>query len=153
MTQKPIPTPELLLENQLCFTIYACSREITKLYQPFLDELGVTYSQYIVMLVLWEKGQCTVKELGADLYLDSGTLTPLLKRLQTAGLINRERSQEDERKVLISPTDEGWALQEKAKAIPGVMLKGMTMSEAEFGDLLQQFRNLLARVHQANKRN
>ncbi|AHV97883.1 MarR family winged helix-turn-helix transcriptional regulator [Paenibacillus sabinae] len=153
MTQKPIPTPELLLENQLCFTIYACSREITKLYQPFLDELGVTYSQYIVMLVLWEKGQCTVKELGADLYLDSGTLTPLLKRLQAAGLINRERSQEDERKVLISPTDEGWALQEKAKAIPGVMLKGMKMSETEFGDLLQQFRNLLARVHQANKRN
>ncbi|BCG59701.1 MarR family winged helix-turn-helix transcriptional regulator [Paenibacillus sp. URB8-2] len=152
MTQKPTPIPELLLENQLCFTVYACSREITKLYQPFLDELGVTYSQYLVMLVLWEKGQCTVKELGADLYLDSGTLTPLLKRLQAAGLIIRERSQEDERKVLISPTDEGWALQDKAKTIPGVMTKGMTMTKEEFGDLLQQFRSLLNRVHQANLR-
>ncbi|AKG35237.1 MarR family winged helix-turn-helix transcriptional regulator [Paenibacillus durus] len=153
MTQKSTITPELLLDNQLCFTIYACSREITKLYQPFLDALGVTYSQYLVMLVLWEKEQCTVKEIGAALYLDSGTLTPLLKRLQAAGLIIRERSQEDERKVLISPTEEGWALQDKAKEIPGVMIEGMKMSKEEFGDLLLQFRSLLNRVHQANSRN
>ncbi|WP_036737214.1 MarR family winged helix-turn-helix transcriptional regulator [Paenibacillus zanthoxyli] len=152
MTQKSTITPELLLDNQLCFTIYACSREITKLYQPFLDELGVTYSQYLVMLVLWEKEQCTVKEIGAALYLDSGTLTPLLKRLQAAGLIIRERSQDDERKVLISPTEEGWALQNKAKEIPGVMVEGMKMSKEEFGDLLLQFRSLLNRVHQANSR-
>ncbi|AIQ13364.1 MarR family winged helix-turn-helix transcriptional regulator [Paenibacillus durus] len=153
MTQKSTIIPELLLDNQLCFTIYACSREITKLYQPFLDELGVTYSQYLVMLVLWEKEQCTVKEIGNALYLDSGTLTPLLKRLQAAGLIIRERSQDDERKVLISPTDEGWALQDQAKDIPGVMAEGMKMSKEEFGDLLLQFRSLLNRVHQANCRN
>ncbi|QWU14186.1 DNA-binding transcriptional regulator, MarR family [Paenibacillus sophorae] len=152
MTQKSTTIQELLLDNQLCFTIYACSREITKLYQPFLDKLGLTYSQYIVMLVLWEKGQCAVKEIGAALYLDSGTLTPLLKRLQAAGLIIRERSQEDERKVLISPTDEGWALQDRAKEIPGVMVEGMKMSKEEFGDLLLQFRSLLNRVHQANSR-
>ncbi|MDT3424501.1 DNA-binding MarR family transcriptional regulator [Paenibacillus forsythiae] len=152
MIRKSSAIPELLLENQLCFTIYACSREITKLYQPFLDELGVTYSQYLVMLVLWEQGQCTVKDIGAALYLDSGTLTPLLKRLQAAGLIIRERSHEDERKVLISPTDEGWALQDRAKEVPGVMAEGMAMSKEEFGDLLLQFRSLLNRVHQANSR-
>lgn len=152
MTQssKSIPIPELLLENQLCFTIYACSREITKLYQPLLDKLGLTYSQYLVMLVLWEKEQCTVKELGTELYLDSGTLTPLLKRLQAAGLIIRERSQEDERKVLISPTEAGWALRDQAKTVPSTMVEGMSMSEGEFVDLLGQFRDLLNRVHQAN---
>ncbi|KAA9006378.1 MarR family transcriptional regulator [Paenibacillus spiritus] len=143
-------TPELLLDNQLCFTIYACSREITKLYQPYLDTLGVTYSQYLVLLVLWEKKQCTVKELGAELYLDSGTLTPLLKRLQAAGLINRDRSLEDERKVLITLTDTGWALQEKAREIPGKIAEGTMLSEEEFGALLCQFKDLLGRVHQAN---
>ncbi|MBY9081870.1 MarR family transcriptional regulator [Paenibacillus sp. HN-1] len=144
------PIPELLLENQLCFTIYACSREITKLYQPLLDKLGLTYSQYLVMLVLWEKRQCTVKELGTALYLDSGTLTPLLKRLQAAGLIVRERSLEDERKVLVSPTGEGWALRDEATCIPSMMAEEMTMEKNEFAELLGQFRSLLDRVHQAN---
>lgn len=103
----------LKLDNQLCFAIYACSREITKLYQPYLEKLGVTYSQYLVLIVLWEREECTVKELGEALYLDSGTLTPLLKRLQNAGLIDRKRSTQDERKVLISLTTEGIALREK----------------------------------------
>lgn len=85
-------TDSLKLDNQLCFAIYACSREITKMYQPYLEVLGVTYSQYLVLMVLWEREECTVKEIGEALYLDSGTLTPLLKRLQSAGLINRERS-------------------------------------------------------------
>lgn len=142
--------PELLLENQLCFTIYACSREITKLYQPYLDKIGVTYSQYLVLLVLWEKEQCTVKEIGEALFLDSGTLTPLLKRLQAAGLIVRERSLQDERKVLISLTEQGWALQDEALCIPGKMMEGTVMSGDEFTDLLGQFKNLLSRVHEVN---
>ncbi|MCL6603105.1 MAG: MarR family transcriptional regulator [Paenibacillus sp.] len=148
--QNNTTTPELLLENQLCFTIYACSREITKLYQPYLDKIGVTYSQYLVLLVLWEKQQCTVKEIGEALFLDSGTLTPLLKRLQAAGLINRERSLQDERKVLISLTEQGWALQGEAVCIPGKMMEGTTMSGEEFTDLLGQFKNLLNRVHDVN---
>lgn len=143
-------TPELLLENQLCFTIYACSREFTKLYQPHLDKIGLTYSQYLVMLVLWERRQCTVKELGEALFLDSGTLTPLLKRLQAAGLIVRERSLQDERKVLISLTEQGWALRSRAACIPGRMVEGTMLSADEFVGLLGQFKDLLARVHEAN---
>lgn len=141
---------QLQLENQLCFTIYACSREITKLYQPHLEKLGVTYSQYLVMLVLWEREQCTVKELGEALFLDSGTLTPLLKRLQAAGLIHRERSSQDERKVNISLTDVGWQLKEKALEVPMAMQQEVCLSGDEFEDLLGQFKTLLNRVHQTN---
>ncbi|MGN7355996.1 MarR family winged helix-turn-helix transcriptional regulator [Paenibacillus sp. SAF-054] len=142
--------PQLLLENQLCFAVYACSREITKLYQPYLDELGVTYSQYLVLMVLWEKEQCTVKELGEALFLDSGTLTPLLKRLQAAGLINRERSAQDERKVIITLTDEGLRLKDRAKNVPGAMQNDVCMNGDEFSRLLNEFRGLLDRVHQIN---
>ncbi|MEK3748424.1 MarR family transcriptional regulator [Paenibacillus sp. FSL E2-8871] len=148
--QKMTTTPELLIENQLCFTIYACSREITKLYQPYLDKIGLTYSQYLVMLVLWERQQCTVKEIGEALFLDSGTLTPLLKRLQAAGLIVRERSTQDERKVLISLTEQGWALQSNAACIPRKMMEETTMSGDETVELLEQFKSLLNRVHEAN---
>jgi DNA-binding MarR family transcriptional regulator len=144
-------TPEMLIENQLCFTIYACSREITKLYQPYLNKIGVTYSQYLVLLVLWEKQQCTVNEIGEALLLDSGTLTPLLKRLQVAGLILRERSLQDERKVLISLTEQGWALRAEAACIPSKMMEGTNMSGEEFKDLLEQFKDLLNRVHKVNK--
>jgi DNA-binding MarR family transcriptional regulator len=143
-------TPEMLIENQLCFTIYACSREITKLYQPYLNNIGVTYSQYLVLLVLWEKQQCTVNEIGEALLLDSGTLTPLLKRLQVAGLILRERSLQDERKVLISLTEQGWALRAEAACIPSKMMEGTNMSGEEFKDLLVQFKDLLNRVHEVN---
>ncbi|AWV36792.1 MarR family transcriptional regulator [Paenibacillus odorifer] len=148
--QKMTTTPELLIENQLCFTIYACSREITKLYQPYLDKIGLTYSQYLVMLVLWERQQCTVKEIGEALFLDSGTLTPLLKRLQAAGLIIRERSMQDERKVLISLTKQGWALQSDAVCIPGKMMEETTLTNNESIELLDQFKDLLNRVHEAN---
>lgn len=143
--------PQLQLENQLCFTIYACSREITKLYQPHLEKLGVTYSQYLVLLVLWERGQCTVKELGEALFLDSGTLTPLLKRLQAAGLIHRERSAQDERKVIITLTDEGNKLKEKALNVPAAMQQELCLNESEFGQLLGQFKSLLNRVHHNNE--
>ncbi|AIQ42092.1 MarR family transcriptional regulator [Paenibacillus sp. FSL R5-0912] len=150
MEEETMTPPELMLENQLCFTIYACSREFTKLYQPHLDKIGLTYSQYLVMLVLWERRQCTVKELGEALFLDSGTLTPLLKRLQAAGLILRERSLQDERKVLISLTAQGLALQQDAMCIPGKMAEGTMLSPEEFVGLLGQFKDLLARVHESN---
>ncbi|ALP35043.1 MarR family transcriptional regulator [Paenibacillus sp. IHB B 3084] len=140
----------LKLDNQLCFAIYACSREITKLYQPYLEKLGVTYSQYLVLIVLWEREECTVKELGEALYLDSGTLTPLLKRLQNAGLIDRKRSTQDERKVLISLTPEGNALREKALSVPGCIQEKTSMTHGQFGSLLLQFNDLLDRVHEAN---
>jgi len=140
----------LKLDNQLCFAIYACSREITKMYQPYLEELGVTYSQYLVMLVLWERGECTVKEIGEALYLDSGTLTPLLKRLQSAGLIHRERSAQDERKVLITLTDPGRELRQKALMIPASIQGDACLNNAEFQTLLDQFKGLLQTVHETN---
>nr|WP_197031749.1 MarR family transcriptional regulator [Paenibacillus massiliensis] len=144
------PEEALKLENQLCFAIYACSREITKLYQPYLEQLGVTYSQYLVLMVLWEKGTSTVKELGDALHLDSGTLTPLLKRLQSSGLIHRERSQQDERKVMISLTEEGDQLRLKAASIPGAIRGKVCFSTQHFQSLLEEFNDLLKRVHTCN---
>lgn len=111
----------LSLDNQLCFPLYAASREITKLYKPFLDPLGLTYPQYVTMLVLWEHDGLKVGELGERLHLDSATLTPLLKRLEAHGLVRRERSAADERAVIISLTDEGQALRERAVDVPHCM--------------------------------
>ncbi|MGI4729880.1 MAG: MarR family winged helix-turn-helix transcriptional regulator [Janthinobacterium lividum] len=107
-----------LLENQLCFKLYALSRQITTLYRPLLEELDLTYPQYLVMLVLWQENQLSVKALGERLYLDSGTLTPLLKRLQQKQLLTRTRDVADERSVLIELTDAGRKMQQKAKCIP-----------------------------------
>lgn len=115
----------LKLENQLCFSLYALSREIIKLYKPILDKLNLTYTQYLVMLVLWEEGKSTVKNLGNRLHLDSGTLTPLLKKLEAAGFINRYRSNEDDRVVIAELTDKGVSLQDKAKDIPTKILCSM----------------------------
>lgn len=106
-----------LLENQVCFAMYACSRELIKRYKPCLDELELTYTQYITMMVLWEQGEVTVKELGDALYLDSGTLTPLLKKLEAKNLVVRRRSTRDERNLLVSLTEAGARLQEKARDI------------------------------------
>jgi DNA-binding MarR family transcriptional regulator len=142
----------LKLDNQLCFTIYACSREISRLYRPLLDELGITYPQYLVLLVLWEKQASTVKELGEQLYLDSGTLTPMLKRMEAAGLIIRQRSSEDERKVVIQLTEEGHSLRKKAACIPKFLLTQSEISKEEFARLLNQFKKLLERVHQLNEK-
>ncbi|MDF2612318.1 MAG: ohrR [Clostridia bacterium] len=112
----------LKLENQLCFSIYAASRAITKIYRPFLDKIGLTYPQYLVMLVLWENNIITLKDLGNKLYLDSGTLTPLLKRLEHMELIKRERSTDDERLLCVSLTQKGQAMKEKASDIPECIL-------------------------------
>ena len=121
----------LKLENQVCFPLYACARETIKLYKPFLDELNLTYTQYITLLVLWEQKQLTVKELGTRLYLDSGTLTPLLKKLEEKGLVNRRRSTADERNLIVSITDRGMALRDQALHIPQEMAKCLVLTQEE----------------------
>ncbi len=108
----------LRLDRQVCFPLYAASNLITRLYRPILDELGLTYPQYLVMMVLWEHAPCTVGEVGRQLHLDSGTLTPLLKRLEAAGLVARKRDAADERRVLITPTAQGVALRDQALRVP-----------------------------------
>ena len=111
----------LRLENQLCFPLYAASREVIKLYKPYLDDLDLTYTQYIAMLLLWEHKTLTVKEMGDYLFLDSGTLTPMLKKLEVKGIITRTRSHKDERNLNVSVTPEGEELREKALGIPKAM--------------------------------
>ena len=123
--------PQLKLENQLCFPLYAVSKEITRRYAPFLEPLDLTYTQYIVMLVLWEKKKCNVTELGQKLYLDSGTLTPLLKKLESKGYIKRCRESSDERCLLVSLTDEGEKLQYKAANVPKSMASCVKLPEDE----------------------
>ena len=108
----------LLLDSQLCFPLYACAREVVKLYTPFLDAIGLTYTQYITMMVLWETPSVTSKQIGRRLYLDSGTLTPVLKKLEQKGLIRRRRDESDERNLLVELTAEGEALKEQAVEIP-----------------------------------
>ncbi|MCH5195245.1 MAG: MarR family transcriptional regulator [Oscillospiraceae bacterium] len=108
----------LKLENQLCFPLYACSKEIVKAYKPYLDELDLTYTQYITMMVMWEYKELRVKEVGKCLYLDSGTLTPLLKRLEEKGYITRHRSEKDERDLIVMITEKGEELKERAADIP-----------------------------------
>lgn len=112
------PAEALKLDNQLCFPLYAAARKVTGLYAPYLKELGLTYTQYIVLLVLWERDGLSLGEIGERLSLDSGTLTPLCKKLETAGLIARRRSEQDERSVRITLTDAGRTLKERAAEIP-----------------------------------
>lgn len=126
----------LLLKNQLCFPLYACSREIVKKYKPFLDELDLTYTQYITMMVMWERKQLSVKELGECLFLDSGTLTPLLKKLEQKGWVTRKRAREDERVLIVTLTEEGTVLREKAKAVPVRMSKCVSNLTPEETDTL-----------------
>lgn len=111
----------LKLENQLCFPLYACAREVVKKYKPFLDDIDLTYTQYVTMMVLWEKPQITSKEIGERLRLDSGTLTPVIKKLAEKGLVTRQRSPEDERNLEVTLTGAGLALRERAACIPGKM--------------------------------
>ncbi|MBQ8803857.1 MAG: MarR family transcriptional regulator [Tyzzerella sp.] len=121
----------LKIENQICFPLYACSREIIKQYKPFLDELDLTYTQYLVMMVLWEKKVATVKELGTTLYLDSGTLTPLLKKLESKGLITRARSKTDERNLDVAITEQGEELKEQALSVPEQIAKCSNLEPEE----------------------
>ena len=111
----------LKLENQLCFPLYACAREVVKKYKPFLDDIDLTYTQYVTMMVLWESRSVTSKEIGERLHLDSGTLTPVIKKLAEKGLVTRQRSPEDERNLTVTLTDAGLALRDRAACIPGQM--------------------------------
>ncbi|MCR5686268.1 MAG: MarR family transcriptional regulator [Lachnospiraceae bacterium] len=127
---------QLLLKNQLCFPLYACSRKIIGNYTPYLKPLGLTYTQYVVLMVLWEKESINVGQLGEILRLDAGTLTPLLKRLEKAGYVTRERSREDERVTVISITAEGGKLKEKCKDIPMKMAqKGSALTAQDAAEL------------------
>ncbi|MBR3159127.1 MAG: MarR family transcriptional regulator [Atopobiaceae bacterium] len=134
----------LALENQLCFPLYAASKELTRRYKPLLDPLGLTYTQYVTMMALWEQDEIPVKELGRRVYLDSATLTPLLKRLEAHGYVRRERSQVDERSVIISLTEEGRALRERALVVPTQMGNCLHMDVKDAIQLKALLEQLLA---------
>ena len=121
----------LKLENQLCFPMYVCAKEIVKKYRPFLDPLGITYTQYIALLILWERDGLSVKDLGDRMFLDSGTLTPLLRKLEDKGYISRTRDPADERSVVVTLTPEGRNLRERAVAIPASVGACMNISEQD----------------------
>ena len=133
----------LNIRGQLCFPLYVCAKETIRLYKPHLDKLGLTYTQYITMMVLWEKKRLTVKELGKELYLDSGTLTPLLKKLEGKGLLVRERSKEDERNLFITLTEEGEKMKEEALCVPREMEKCVELDQEERVTLYRLLYKLL----------
>ena len=133
----------LKLSQQLCFPLYACSREMIKLYKPYLDELCLTYTQYITMMVLWEHKAMTVKALGQELYLDSGTLTPLLKKLEEKGLVTRRRSDLDERNLIVTITELGEAMRDQALHIPAELTKCINLPREDIRDLYRMLHQLL----------
>lgn len=138
-------TPQL--GNQLCFPLYVIAKEITGLYRPLLEELDITYPQYLVMMVLWEHQRLTVNQIGEKLFLDSGTITPILKRLEAKSYIVRQRKIEDERVVEISLTDEGERLQDKACLIPEKMNDRLNLSETDVQELKQAISKLLDKIN------
>ena len=133
----------LKLNNQLCFPIYALSRQVTAIYRPYLDKIGLTYPQYLVIMVLWEYKTVTVKQLGELLWLDSGTLTPLLKRMEANGFLIRKRSSEDERVVDILITEKGEALEKEAESIPPAMKKALEIGDEELVTLREHLKKIL----------
>lgn len=143
---KDTSPPSLQLDQQLCFALYAASRAVTAAYRPLLEELGLTYPQYLAMLVLWERDGLTVRELGRRLQLDSGTLTPLLKRLQQAGLVDRQRRRSDEREVEIRLTPEGRELRLRAEQIPACLAARLCLGPDDMRRLRDELRQLAARV-------
>jgi MarR family transcriptional regulator, organic hydroperoxide resistance regulator len=152
MTASQPRTASLLIDDQLCFGLYAASRAMTGRYRPLLDDLELTYPQYIVMLVLWEEGTITVNQLGRRLQLDSGTLSPLLKRLETAGFVTRRRRIEDERSVEIGLTEEGLLLRDRAESIPGRLCELVRMPYEERVDLIDRLRRLTATLIEDEQR-
>lgn len=140
---------DLKLDNQICFRLYLASRLTTKLYKPLLDAIDLTYPQYLVMLVLWERDEVTVKNIGSKLHLNTNTLTPLLKRLETRGLINRVRSTVDERKVLIQLTEGGNELKYKSKDIPKNLIKELTKEEKYTMEDIQKMKDSLDKINLA----
>lgn len=149
MARKSATDAPLLLGNQLCFAVYSTAHAFTRAYKPLLDRLGLTYPQYLVMLVLWERDGVPVKDIGERLLLDSGTLTPLLKRLEAAHLVKRTRSSEDERQVLIALTSQGQALREKATAVPQAILAASACSVTELMTMKNELIALRDRLNAA----
>ncbi|MCD8015383.1 MAG: MarR family transcriptional regulator [Lachnospiraceae bacterium] len=135
----------LKIENQLCFPLYASAKEVIKKYKPYLDEIDLTYTQYITMMVLWEYGQMNVKELGERLYLDSGTLTPLLKKLESKGIVSRKRSDKDERNITVTLTEKGMQLREKAVDIPEAIGSCVNLTQEEMLTLYQLLYKILGK--------
>lgn len=133
----------LKLKNQLCFPLYVCAKEVVRLYKPFLDKIDLTYTQYITMMALWEHKQINVKELGELLYLDSGTLTPVLKKLEQKGYVDRARSREDERVLIVTITEAGEALREEALSVPQQMSACMRLEPEEAQSLYRILNKLL----------
>jgi DNA-binding MarR family transcriptional regulator len=142
-----LPAPSVALDDQLCFALYAASRAVTARYRPMLETIGLTYPQYLVMMLLWESDHQTVGQLGSRLALDSGTLSPLLKRLTAAGLVTRHRRIEDERSVSIALTERGRALEEKAIRISEEMIGAIGFHTGEFAELKERLRLLTERVN------
>lgn len=140
----------LRLDNQLCFPLYAASKEIIRRYKPFLDRLNLTYTQYITMMVLWEHRKMNVKELGEKLYLDSGTLTPVLKKLESKGYLKRSRSEEDERNLIVTITDAGRALEEDALMVPREMGACVRLEKTDAAELYRLLYKLLAGFQEAD---
>lgn len=143
MIEKSAPTPQLLLKNQVCFSLYSASNAMIRAYRPLLDELNITYSQYITMMVIWQTDGINVKELGQELHLDSGTLTPLLKRLELKGFITRQRSTEDERIRLVFLTPAGQALKKQAESVPSAIFCKSQLEIAELQQLKASCEKLL----------
>ena len=139
--KQPAADQWLKLDNQICFAIYSATHAFNRVYKPLLDRLGLTYPQYLVMLVLWERDGIPLKDIGERLFLDSGTLTPLLKRLETAQLVKRSRSTEDERQVLIALTAQGQALKEKARSVP---ISILAASDCSVGELTAMKNEIVA---------
>lgn len=139
----------LKLDNQICFQLYATTREMTKRYRPLLEELNVTYPQYLVLLVLWETDRISVKALGKRLFLDSGTLTPMLKRMEEHGLIQRTRSKEDERVVEVVLTEQGKQAEKQAEQIPLQFIEQTNLNEEEVIQLKQTLSKMLAQLDEA----
>lgn len=140
----------LKLERQLCFPLYACSKEIIRLYKPFLDKLDLTYTQYITMLILWEKETITSHELGECLYLDSGTLTPLLKKLESKEYLTRQRDKNDERNLIISLTDKGLKLKDEAVSVPTCMGQCIPLEKDDALRLYNTLCELLKKLKEKN---
>ncbi len=134
------------VDEQMCFALYAASRAVTNLYRPLLEPLGLTYPQYLVMMLLWERGECWVKDFGAVLQLDYGTLTPLLKRLEARGLVDRTRDPQDERSVRVTLTAEGERMKARAKGIPEAVGEVIDLPEDEFEATRLALRRLTANV-------
>jgi DNA-binding MarR family transcriptional regulator len=149
MARKPSADFPLRLDNQICFAVYSTAHAFNRVYKPLLDRLGLTYPQYLVMLVLWERDGVSVKDIGERLFLDSGTLTPLLKRLEAAELVRRARSTEDERQVLIALTAKGESLREKARGVPQSILAASACSIEELGTIKNEIVALRDKLNKA----